>query len=163
MGKRYVPRHAAPGRHQAPRKERSTTEREAAPAAKRSTQHPTRNRRKPRRTGRIIVCIELAAIAVLGVLLATFLLRRDELKGTWALDETTVYEFDGRGHGALSLPLGSYEFSYSIEDNVLSIDFADAAASDAVYSYSVENAVLTLDTSTGTEYRLEKQVGNGKR
>ena len=103
------------------------------------------------------MCIELAAIAVLGALLATFLLRRDELKGTWALDETTVYEFDGRGHGALILPLGSYGFSYSVEDNVLLIDFADSAAADATYSYSVDSAALTLDTNTGTAYRLVKQ------
>ena len=157
MGKRYVPRHAAPGRHQAPRKAKPTAKREDAPAANRSTPQPTRNRRKPRRAGRIIVCIELAAIAVLGVLLATFLLRRDELKGTWALDETTVYEFDGRGHGALSLPLGSYDFSYSVEDNVLLIDFADSAAADAAYSYSVDAAALTLDTNTGNVYRLVKQ------
>ena len=153
MGKRYAPRHAAPGRHQAPRKEKPTAEREDAPAAKQSVQQP----KKLRRAGRIIVCIELAAIAVLGALLATFLLRRDELKGTWALDETTVYEFDGRGHGALSLPLGSYDFSYSVEDNVLSIDFADSAAADAAYSYSVDAAALTLDTNTGNVYRLVKQ------
>ena len=157
MGKRYVPRHAAPGRHQAPRKANQTTEQEHAPAVKRSTQQPTRSRRKPHKAGRIIVCIELAAIAVLGALLATFLLRRDELKGTWALDETTVYEFDGRGNGILLLPLVSYGFSYSIEDNVLLIDFADSAAADATYSYSVDSAALTLDTNTGTAYRLVKQ------
>ena len=157
MGKRYVPRHAAPGRHQAPRKVSPTTEQEHAPAAKRSVQQPTRSRRKPHKVGRIIVCIELAAIVVLGALLATFLLRRDELKGTWALDETTVYEFDGRGNGILLLPLGSYEFSYSIEDNVLSIDFADSAVADAAYSYSVESSALTLDTNTGNVYRLVKQ------
>ena len=157
MGKRYVSRHAAPSRHQAPRKDRPTAERERPQETKRSVQQPTRSRRKPHKAGRIIVCIELAVIAVLGALLATFLLRRDELKGTWALDETTVYEFDGRGHGSLSLPLGSYEFSYSIGDNVLSIDFADSAAADATYSYSVDSAALTLDTNTGNVYRLVKQ------
>ena len=153
MGKRYVPRHAAPGRHEAPRKAKTTSKQELAPAANRSTPQP----KKLRRAGRIIVCIELAAIVVLGALPVTFLLRRDELKGTWALDETTVYEFDGRGHGALSLPLGSYDFSYSVEDNVLSIDFADSAAADAAYSYSVDAAALTLDTNTGNVYRLVKQ------
>ena len=153
MGKRYVPRHAAPGRHEAPRKAKTTAKREDEPAAKQSTPQP----KKLRRAGRIIVCIELAAIVVLGALPVTFLLRRDELKGTWALDETTVYEFDGRGHGALSLPLGSYDFSYSVEDNVLSIDFADSAAADAAYSYSVDAAALTLDTNTGNVYRLVKQ------
>ena len=158
MGKRYVPRHAAPGKHDAPRKTEQSKERRQTKEQKPRENIRQETARKPRRSAaRIILRLALVIVVVLGALLATILLRWDELKGTWALDDTTVYEFDGRGHGALSLPLGSYEFSYSIEDNVLSIDFADAAASDAVYSYSVENAVLTLDTNTGNVYRLVKQ------
>lgn len=50
------------------------------------------------------------------VMLIVFMPRRDEMKGIWAPDDTAVYAFNGRGNGALLLPPGSYECSYSIED-----------------------------------------------
>lgn len=55
-------------------------------------------------------------------------LRRDELKGVWALDQTTVYEFDGNGKGTLCLPLNDYAFTYTIDNNTVFIDFADEHA-----------------------------------
>ena len=161
MSKKYTPGHAAPGRHAAPRggeKERKPDKRPApTPDAAASAKEQRRARQRRRRLRHTVICVLAAAFVLATVMLAVSPLHRDGLKGTWALDDTTVYEFDGRGHGALSLPLGNYDFSYSIEDNVLLIDFTDEAASDAVYSYSVDNAVLTLDTNTGNLVRLEKQ------
>ena len=58
--------------------------------------------------------------------------------------------------GALRLPLSTYDFSYTAEDGTLAIDFADPAASDAVYSYTVKGKTLTLDNGSMT-FTLEKQ------
>ncbi|WP_205839684.1 class B sortase [Porcincola intestinalis] len=44
----------------------------------------------------------LILIAVLIGLIV--LMKKDKLRGTWELDQVTVYEFDGKGHGALLLP-----------------------------------------------------------
>ena len=77
--------------------------------------------------------------------------------GTWTLDETTVYEFNGKGHGTLHLPLESYDFSYTIEDGFLTIDFADETATDAGYRYTRSGSALTLDTNTGMVYRFREQ------
>ena len=161
MSKRYTPSHAAPGRHEASRggkKKRKPSKRPTpTPEAVAPVKDQRRIRQRGRRLRHTVICVLAAAFVLAAVMAVVSLLHRDGLKGTWALDDTTVYEFDGRGHGVLSLPLGSYEFSYSVEDNVLSMDFTDEAASDAVYSYSVDNAVLTLDTNTGSIVRLEKQ------
>ena len=99
----------------------------------------------------------LAAVFVLSAaMVARGLLRHDALKGTWTLDESTAYVFDGKGGGTLRLPLGSYAFSYTIEDNVVTLDFADDALADASYSFRLGRKAMTLDTNTGTVYWLER-------
>ena len=82
---------------------------------------------------------------------------RDELAGQWALDQTTVYEFDGHGRGTLQLPLNSYDFSYRRNEQELTIDFDDDTATDNVYSYSVSDTSLELDNMTGNVFMLRKQ------
>jgi len=103
----------------------------------------------------------LAVLAVVFVLSAAMvareLLRHDALKGTWTPDESTDYTFDGQGGGTLRLPMGSHAFSYTIEDNVVTLDFADEALTDASYSFLLGRNALTLDTNTGTVYWLERE------
>ncbi len=103
----------------------------------------------------------LGVLAVVFVLSAAMLargaLKGDGLKGSWALEEGTVYEFDGKGGGTLRLPMGSHAFSYTIEDNVVTLDFADKSLNDASYSFLLGRDALTLDTNTGTVYRLERE------
>ena len=105
--------------------------------------------------------VMLAVLAVVFVLSAAMvargLLRHDALKGTWTLDESTAYVFDGKGGGTLRLPMGSYAFSYTIEDNIVTLDFADEALTDASYSFLLGRNALTLDTNTGTVYWLERE------
>lgn len=76
----------------------------------------------------------------------------DVLSGTWDLDGITVYQFDGKGNGALNLPSNTYPFTYEIKDNELRIDFESDAARDADYTFSVKNGVLTM---TGGEGSIE--------
>ena len=120
-----------------------------------------RRRRKRRRLRRRVFRILLAVLAVVFVLSAAMvgreLLRHDALKGTWTLDESTDYTFDGQGGGTLRLPMGSHAFSYTIEDNVVTLDFADEALTDASYSFLLGRNALTLDTNTGTVYWLERE------
>lgn len=163
MASKYTPKHAAPGKHEAPRTTERPREQYKRPAAvpqEQSRRIPARSRRKRNKSKRIVRSVVLAALVVVFVLTTVMIvhsLRRDELKGAWALDDTTVYEFDGRGHGTLRLPLESDAFSYTIEDNFLTIDFADETATDAGYSYTRNGSALTLDTNTGVVYRLQKQ------
>ena len=99
----------------------------------------------------------LAVVFVLSAaMVARGLLRHDALKGTWTLDESTAYAFDGKGGGTLRLPMGSYAFSYTVEDNLVTLDFADESLSDASYSFLLGRDALTLDTNTGTVYWLER-------
>ncbi len=54
------------------------------------------------------------------------------------------------------MPLGNYAFSYTVENNVVTLDYADPAVNDAAYSYLREGSSSTLGTNTGSMYRLEK-------
>lgn len=68
----------------------------------------------------------------------------DPLCGKWDLDGITVYQFDGKGNGALKLPDNTYSFTYKTKDNSLSIDFESESAQDITYTFTVENEKLLL-------------------
>ena len=151
--KNYTPRHAAPGAHEYPQ-----TRREYDPELEQQIKrYQAQRRRKKARRRRILHGALIAALVALFVLVAVMLAKghKSALKGVWVLDSATVYEFDGKGGGALRLPLNTYDFTYTAENGTLSIDFTDPAASDAVYRYSVKGSTLTLDTDSMT-FTLEK-------
>lgn len=77
----------------------------------------------------------------------------DVLKGTWDLDGTTVYQFDGNGKGSMILPSNTYSFKYTIseENNTVSIDFEDERATDCIYAYEVDKNNLVLSGNEGEE------------
>ncbi len=83
------------------------------------------------------------------------------LKGKWDLDGTTAYEFSGDGNGALLLPNVTYEFSYDIKKDQISIDYENESVRDGTYTFTVEDNTLTLIGGEGTaeigkEYVLTK-------
>lgn len=83
----------------------------------------------------------------------------DVLSGTWDLDGITVYQFDGKGNGALKLPDNTYSFTYKTKDNSLSIDFESESAQDITYAFTVENEKLLLvstEKDKETTYELTK-------
>lgn len=140
------------------RQPKITKSREIQPRAARQNASRRRKRRRIRRRLYRALLIVLTILLVFSAaMVARSLFRGDRLKGAWMLDRNTVYEFDGKGDGTLRLPLGSYAFSYTVEYNVVTLDFEDAAITDASYSFLRDGKNLTLDTNTGTVYRLEKE------
>ena len=148
-------------REEQPRPTRTEAARRRAKPEDAARQRALHRRRKRRRLRRRMYRVLLAVLAVVFVLSAAMvareLLKHDALKGTWTLDESTAYVFDGKGSGTLHLPMGSYAFSYTIEDNIVTLDFADEALTDASYSFLLGRNALTLDTNTGTVYWLERE------
>lgn len=74
----------------------------------------------------------------------------DVLKGKWDLDGTTAYEFSGKGNGALLLPNVTYDFTYTIKGDQISIDYENESVRDGTYTFSVEEDKLTLIGGKGT-------------
>ena len=153
----------------APAKAKRKPSPEAAPAkakkpvqsTKKQVPAKARKPRKPapRRKRRLWPSLVLLLAVLSALVLLRCSSREDDLRGAWALDDTTVYKFDGRGRGALRLPLGSSEFSYTLKNGQLSIDFADEAIHDTAYLYIRDGDTLTLDSGTGAIYRLSPAEG----
>ena len=102
-----------------------------------------RQRRKRIRTG--IIALLVLAVLIIGIVLICKSCSADKsIVGTWDYDTVTVYRFDKGGKGALELPNGSYEFSYNINGDKLTIDFISDSATDSIYVYPVNNDTLTL-------------------
>lgn len=116
-------------------------------------------RLKQRRKRRQVTVMSVLLVVLLAVLigLIVHMTRKDALRGTWMLDQVTVYEFDGKGHGGLLLPQQSYEFDYSIDGKRLHIDFRDPAANDASYYFETDKNTLILTSNDGQEYRFIRQ------
>jgi len=74
----------------------------------------------------------------------------DPLIGKWDMDGVTAYEFLENGTGNLLLPSFEYAFTYVIEEETISLEFADENVKDAVYQFAVQADVLTLDGGTNT-------------
>ena len=96
-------------------------------------------------------------IAILAVLILIIVLivkgcsgGTDVLKGKWDLDGTTAYEFSGDGNGALLLPNVTYEFTYEIKKDQISIDYENESVRDGTYTFAVEDNTLTLIGGEGT-------------
>ena len=106
---------------------------------------------KKAQRGIIRVLVILCALVILLIFVRS--VRYDVLKGTWNLDGTTIYQFDGKGEGNMILPQNTYSFKYAVdkEKNMVSIDFEDEKATDFEYSYSVKKKKLTLYGSMGEE------------
>lgn len=101
----------------------------------------------------IMLCLIIIVLFIVG--------RKSPLEGKWYMDEVTAYEFYDGGKGAMVLPSAEYEFTYSITDNNLSIDFTYEGAKDAQYIFTIEGNTLTLEggnaTTQGT-YVLSKSA-----
>lgn len=105
------------------------------------------------------ITLIIAALLVV-LILAVTLLKVDVLAGRWNMDDVTAYHFDGKGKGALVLPHAQYVFSYTIEEDVLCIDFDHEGAKDAEYTFHVEGDTLTLNGGNATtkgEFVLTKE------
>ena len=117
----------------------------------------TRSSQRSRRRKRSVKPWMPVALAVaLVVVIAAVLLigmkgcgAEPSIEGRWNLDGATVYEFYGEGKGALVLTTMTFEFNYTIEKDVVSIDFIDERATDAKYEYAIENDLLMLTGGPG--------------
>ena len=85
-----------------------------------------------------------------------------ELQGCWYYNEYTEYEFDGEGNGRMFYEEGkAFEYTYTVKDNIVYLDFELDYVTDCQYTYTVEGDKLTLIGGEGTaeigkEYVLTK-------
>lgn len=110
--------------------------------------------------GAIIILILALIIVLCVIIFKPKNMGLDLLTGVWKYDEYTQYEFDGSGNGCMRLDTVHYEYTYSVSDNKVKLDFKDDAVHDCTYSFTINEENLTLvgeDGTVGGTYNLIKQ------
>ena len=115
-------------------------------------------RRRRRRIRTFIFAAAVTAVLVVGIILIyNNLSSGGTIAGTWDYDGVTKYRFDDNGTGTLLLPNSNYDFSYTIHDDQIAIDFVSEDAVDNTYLFSVKGRKLVFySVDTGTEYVFKK-------
>lgn len=83
-----------------------------------------------------------------------------ELVGTWSMNQATEYIFEKNGTGTLHSGTSSYQFTFTVKDDVLSMDYDTDALKDCSYTFTVQEKTLTLVGGEGTiggTYTLTKE------
>lgn len=94
----------------------------------------------------IIAIVIIVTIVLIGggIFAFTRINKNDNLAGLWDVDGNTKYEFDGRGKGKIIVPNSEFEFTYKIEDNVVSIDFRSKDSTNTKYEFKISKDNLEL-------------------
>ena len=125
----------------------------------RSAANSRRRRRRRKLNPRFVILMAGLLAILIGIAICVRSCTKPSVVGRWDVDGTTAYRFEQDGTGALMLPTTEYKFNYTIEGNVLRIDFVDEAALDANYTFVVQKTTLFLTGGPGdakTDYALRK-------
>lgn len=117
------------------------------PLEERQKRKAQRMRKQKRRKQLVIgIGILLSLLIVILIILS----HPGPLEGKWYMDDVTAYEFFDGSNGAMVLPSTEYKFTYTIKDNILSIDFDYEGAKDAQYTFAIDGDILTLEGGNAT-------------
>lgn len=77
-------------------------------------------------------------------------------------DNKTKYVFKEDGTGSMSSDDYKYDYTYKVDENLLSIDFSNNEVHDVVYSFELNKGILKLTSKEGTvtineQYILKKE------
>lgn len=81
------------------------------------------------------------------------------LEGTFSYNESVKYEFNSDGKGTMYDGDEKYEYTYTVNDQKLTIDFKEEMIFDATYTFKLDGDTLTLTGEEGTnggEYTLKR-------
>ncbi len=116
--------------------------------------------RKKRNTIALLLCLIAEIVVLISLHIAKANCNPDPLAGVWKLDDTTVYQFDGRGSGALCTAVDDYSFSYRCKGSNVVLTFGEEKTGNFVYSFEKNEAFLTLTSEqNGKSYILSAVNG----
>lgn len=100
---------------------------------------------------RIIICIVIGFCILAALLISgLFSSKPEKIKGTWAYDSYTRYEFDGKKDGCMYLGELDFEYKYTVKGNKITMDFIDEDIQDCVYTFKLDEDKLIITGGKGT-------------
>lgn len=103
----------------------------------------------------IFIITIITILVFIGVFVFARNNRLDELNGLWEYDNNTKYEFNGKGNGKIIVPMENIEFTYTIKDNVVLVDFKSEKSTDTEYDFKVSKDSLELKDRNQPNVNLE--------
>ena len=141
-----------------------SSERRAAPERERNRRLEAKRKkqRMMRIRAGIIVALALALLTTVTVLLLRNRTPAADptIEGIWLYEDSTRYCFFEDKTGRMDVGNESYEYTYSVTDGTVSIDFVQDFLRDCKYAFTVKGDTMTLVGGEGTaggEYRLQRQ------
>lgn len=119
-----------------------------------------RLRRKKIRRRKIMIQRGILAGAALAILILIIVLifkgcsgGKNDIAGTWRLDNFTAYQFENDGTGVMLLTNSQYDYTFKVKGDNLYIDYKDDILGDVSYTFAVEGDTLILTGGEGTSGR----------
>ena len=75
--------------------------------------------------------------------------------GLWNVDDVTKIKFNNNGKGKVIVPGEEFLFSYTIKDNIISIDFENEESNDVDYEYKLDKDILEITNTKETYLKFE--------
>ena len=120
--------------------------------------------RKLRIQRRIAAGVAFAILILIIVLIAKGCSgSKNDIVGTWSLDNLTVYHFEKDSTGAMLLSNSRYDYSFKVKGENLHIDYKDDILVDGSYLFTVEGDTLILiggEGTSGATYELTRVDSN---
>jgi len=113
-------------------------------------------RKKIRRRKIMIQRAILAEVALVILILIIVLIfkgcsgGKNDIVGTWRLDDFTAYQFEKDGTGAMLLSNSRYDYTFEVKGENLHIDYEDDILVDGSYTFTAEGDTLILTGGEGT-------------
>ena len=139
------------GRHYPPQ------DRPQRPRGGRYLSEAERLRRKKIRQRQLRIQRSIAAGVALAILILIIVLiakgcsgGKNDIVGTWRLDDSVTYQFEKDGTGAMLLSNSRYDYTFEVKGENLHIDYEDDILVDGSYTFTVEGDTLILNGGEGT-------------
>lgn len=144
---------------------RSQQERPQRPSGGRYLTKEERLRRKRKRHRQIMIQRGVLGAAALAILILIIVLifkgcsgGKNDIVGTWRLDNFTAYQFENDGTGVMLLTNSQYDYTFKVKGDNLYIDYKDDILGDGSYTFNVEGDTLILTGGAGTSGRTYELV-----
>lgn len=139
------------GRHYPPQ------DRPQRPRGGRYLSEAERLRRKKIRQRKLRIQRSIAAGIALAILILIIVLivkgcsgGKNDIVGTWRLDDSVKYQFEKDGTGTMLLTNSRYDYTFEVKGENLHIDYEDDILVDGSYTFTVEGDTLILNGGEGT-------------
>ena len=106
--------------------------------------------KKRKKVKKKLIILLITIVLIIALLCIVFYkLHKNKFIGTWITEGGTIYEFKNAKTGTMKTALSSYNFTYTIKNDTILIDFEDKKLTDTNYKFSFKKNKCTMTSNRG--------------